>query len=230
MPVKHALVSAIADDAVPAGKVQPSDWNDDHDLSGMVIGDVPGLTAALDAKSPLITLSKDTSGTARAWWPSAAPSAIAHTNNAWRAQLVIIPGRMTIIPVVQVSTAVALSKINAGLYFADPTTGLPVNRAYDLGVFDTSTTGTKSGSSVTIEPGEYWFVYVPSGATTGSLVSSQAAVTAVPFPRINLTVAATRGRLESTSAAISPLPATITGVTWTEGAAAVTNPVYMQVQ
>lgn len=39
--IKHTFVSAIADDAVPGGKVQPSHWNATHDLSAFTLGDLP---------------------------------------------------------------------------------------------------------------------------------------------------------------------------------------------
>lgn len=234
MPIKHALVSGIADDAVPAGKVQPSNWNANHDLSAMVINDVPGLTTALAGKAAKGTFAKDTSGSYRALWPSSTPTALAHTLSAWRAQLVLIPLEMTVIPVVNVITAVATSKINAALYAADPSTGLPVTRVADFGAFDTSTTGLKVGSSVTIPPGEYWFVYVPSGATTGTITSSASTTPAgLTFSRVTLTSGVSgsiRGRLESVSAAQSPLPATLTAVTWTEATGIVSNPVHFQVQ
>lgn len=41
MPLKHTFVSAITDDASPAGKVQPSHWNAGHDLSAVVPADLP---------------------------------------------------------------------------------------------------------------------------------------------------------------------------------------------
>lgn len=228
--IKHTFVSAISDDVVPAGKVQPSHWNQDHDLSGMVINDVPGLTAALAGKQAKGAWAKDTSGTYRTWWPSSAPTSAAHTVNTWRAQLVQIPYEMTIIPAVNVVSAVASSKINAALYAADASSGLPVTRVVDLGVFDTSTTGLKTGSSVTVPPGEYWFVYNTSGATTGNLTTSAATSASEPFSRVNLTGAVARRRIESTSTSQTPMPSTLASVTWTETATVISNPVHFQVQ
>lgn len=44
MPVKHNFVSAVSDVGIPAGWVKPSNWNEDHDLDGML--------ATLDAVAP----------------------------------------------------------------------------------------------------------------------------------------------------------------------------------
>ena len=55
MPIKHNYVSAIADDG-DTSKVQPSDWNDSHDLSTLTLDEIAAgttnkaFTATLESK------------------------------------------------------------------------------------------------------------------------------------------------------------------------------------
>lgn len=54
MAIKHAKLSTQPDSGNP-DLIGSNDWNDDHDLSGMVLADVPGLTNALDAASGMLS-------------------------------------------------------------------------------------------------------------------------------------------------------------------------------
>jgi hypothetical protein len=221
MPIKHAFTSAITDDAVPAGKVQPSNWNANHDLSGLVAGDFP---AALRPGA----FQKDTATYGRSFVSGSIASA-GHSQNAWRGTLVQIPYAMNITPMVYVQGAGAGAFINAALYNADPTTGRPLTKVVDLGTFDVSSIGAKTAAAVDIAPGEYWFVYVPSGNTTGTLTGVSDGGYTNRFTRVNLSGATVIPRIVSTSTAVSPLPATISGITWSDDASTMTCPVFFKV-
>lgn len=59
MPIKHAFVSAKSDDG-DASLVRPSNWNANHDLSGLVAADVTNFNTAAAAAAPVQSVNSQT--------------------------------------------------------------------------------------------------------------------------------------------------------------------------
>lgn len=232
--IKHTFVSGHADGADPT-KVQPSNWNATHDLSGMVINDVPGLTAALAAKQDAGTMQKTPLSGAGATVYLTSPlqsfasaANIAHALNTWRAARILVPFKITVTPAVQVSTAVASSVVSAALYAVGSTGLKPYDLVQDLGVFSTAATGRVETASVTINPGEYWLVWNVTGATTGNLLTVTAGTTEL-MVWVDTSNATRYARWDSASTAVSPMPATLAGITWSSTATAAACPIFFRI-
>lgn len=236
MAIKHTFNSAIADDAVPGGKVQPSHWNADHDLSAMVLGDVPGLTDALDAKQDLGTMNQtplNAAGTTTPYLSSPLQSygsagLVAHGLNTWRAARIVVPFKMNVVPSMQVNTAVATSVVSAGLYKTGGTGLRPHDLVQDLGTFAVSVTGRIETAAITLNPGEYWLVWNVTGATTGNVLTVTAATTE-PWVWVDTTNSTRYARWDSASTAVSPVPANLSAVAWSSSTSAVACPIFFRI-
>lgn len=160
--IKHVFTSTATDNpSPPAGEVQPSHWNAAHDLSGMVINDVPGLTTALAGKAAtkpgyyqsgsLIVPGGNNTGT----YDTGAAAA-----NGCRAFPLRVYEPVTVALYVYRTAAGTASAMKGGLYsFKNAAITIPDALVFDLGsVTIGAGIGAYQGSSVTIPAGYYQFV------------------------------------------------------------------------
>lgn len=156
MPVKHAFTSAITDEVVPAGRVQPSNWNADHDLSGMVQADVSDAYAYRSGNLYLPT---------QTGIQNIGSSTGLFVANALRATPVVFPAPGSFAPFVNVTTSIS-GGVRAGLY-QRRSNGLPGTLIADLGTLSLATNGAITGSTYTkIKAGAYMLVLFISAAAT----------------------------------------------------------------
>lgn len=165
--VKHAFSSAIADDVSPGGKVQPSHWNADHDLSGLTPADLP-----------VAIRPRGMPGIFNGYLTSFLPFTNGVTTAAFAANEsylvpIVIPFDCTIEASIRVTVAgsagakatVALYKNNGGTLTAE----------HVFNEFATDSTGIKySTDSYAIKAGQYWVFTASSAVYTGTYIAGAA--------------------------------------------------------
>lgn len=240
MPIKHAFTSAIADDAVPAGKVQPSNWNANHDLSGLVMADLPVAVAR-----PAFDALPVTGNTGNQWaslFPGLMLDVTARGTLGWvngtpRAIRIFVPRRTTLTAMAWVTTLGASHKMHAGLFRVDANTGLLGTLVQDFGEIDGSTTGKKvfPNTAAAVEPGTYWLYYNSNGTTAvmaGIYHATATSGTAMTAPIVTETwlgnTAQVSFRIEGTVAYTTAVPATPTMARATAAPTGAIMPIFFQ--
>lgn len=217
MQVKHALVSAIADDAVPAGKVQPSDWNADHDV------ELDNLTLMVGNNRVALNL-----GNLGATWSLSTGSA-----NSFRAFPVLIPFRLKGKASVVQTNATSVTVTYAASLCEMTTTGTPGAVVADLGQFvrTASVTAGALDSSLTVDiaPGLY-VLYLGVGATVSGASNILYAPVQSPVGRLGAAIQNASGsRFDATGTYSYPLP-NPTSLTWTASATQGSHPILFKTE
>lgn len=142
---------------------------------------------------------------------------------------ITVPFNQNVTPLLIVNAATASGNFAAALYSADNSTGLPNTRVRDLGIFDLSSTGNKTGTAFNISAGQYWLVAHNSivNATNGTKrLSYDPANETVGIKRYTLSTQIASGTISNTSNTYAgTLPSTWT-LTGTIGSTAVNMPIF----
>lgn len=136
------------------------------------------------------------------------------TANQAFAYLVSVPGDCTLSATLfQGGAGVAGGLFYAGLYAADPVTGLPGALAFSLGEFNLAAAGTKSLAGVSVKAGTYW-LFTQNKLITGATDFSTSTMRDGDNTML-IQAGASFNYLTSTVNAYAAAPANISAYTWT---------------